>query len=37
MVLLSNKNFSGANDTKRYLKTFRTISNDMPVLILILC
>ena len=30
------KNFSGTRDTIRHLKTFRVISNEMPVLLLIL-
>ena len=30
------KNFSETRDTIRHLKTFRVISNEMPVLILIL-
>ena len=32
-----SKNFRGASDNVRYLKTFRIISNDMLVLLLILC
>ena len=32
----TNKNFSGTRDTIRHLKTFRVISNEMPVLLLIL-
>ena len=28
------QNFSGTRDTIRYLKTFRAISNEMPVLLL---
>ena len=28
------KNFSGTRDTIRHLKTFRVISNEMPVLLL---
>ena len=37
MVLLPNyKKFSGTRDTIRHLKTFRVISNEMPVLLLIL-
>ena len=31
------KNLSGTRDTIRYLKTFRVISNEMLVLLLILC
>ena len=31
------KNFSGRSDTIRHLKIFRIISNEMPVLLLILC
>ena len=31
------KNFSGASDTVRYLKTFRVISNETLVLLPILC
>ena len=30
------KNFSGTRDTIRYLKTFRAISNERPVLLLTL-
>ena len=30
------KNFSGTRDALRYLKTFRVISNEMPLLLLIL-
>ena len=30
------KNFSGTRDTKRHLKTFKVISNEMPVLLRIL-
>ena len=30
------KNFSGTRDTVRYLKTFRVISNETSVLLLIL-
>ena len=30
------KNFSGTRETIRHLKTFRIISNEMPVLLLIL-
>ena len=30
------KNFSGTKDTIRHLKTFRVISNEMPVFLLIL-
>ena len=30
------KNFGGTRDTIRHLKTFRVISNEMPVLLLIL-
>ena len=30
------KNFSGSRDTIRHLKTFTVISNEMPVLLLIL-
>ena len=32
-----SKNFSRTRDTIRHLKTFRVISNEMPVLLLILC
>ena len=32
-----SKNFSRARDTIKHLKTFRVISNEMPVLLLILC
>ena len=32
-----SKNFSGTSDTISHLKTFRTISNELPVLLLILC
>ena len=31
-----HKNFSETRDTIRHLKTFRVISNEMPVLLLIL-
>ena len=31
------KNFSETRDTIRHLKTFRVISNEMSVLLLILC
>ena len=30
------KNFSGTRDALRHLKTFRVISNEMPLLLLIL-
>ena len=30
------KNFSGTRDTIRHLKTFRVVSNEMPLLLLIL-
>ena len=30
------KNFSGTRETIKHLKTFRIISNEMPVLLLIL-
>ena len=32
-----SKNFSGTSDTIKHLKTFRIISNEIPVLLLILC
>ena len=32
-----SKVFSGTSDTIRYLKTFKMISNEMPILLLILC
>ena len=32
-----SKNFSGNRFNIRHLKTFRVISNEMPVLLLILC
>ena len=32
-----NKNFSGTSDTIRHLKTFRVISNEILVLLVILC
>ena len=35
-VAKAYKNFSGSGDTIRHLKTFRVISNEMPVLLLIL-
>ena len=35
-VAKAYKNFSGTRDTIRHLKTFRVISNEMPVLLLIL-
>ena len=31
-----SKNFSGKSDTRKHLKTFRIISNKMPVLLLVL-
>ena len=34
---LQSKNFSGTNGTIRNLKTFKIISNEMPILLLILC
>ena len=35
MLLLPKKEFSGTSDTIRHLKTFRIISNEMLVLLLI--
>ena len=32
-----SKNFSGTSDTIRHLKTFKMISDEMPILLPILC
>ena len=37
VAIAKSKNFSRTSDTIRYLKTFRIISNEIPVLLLILC
>ena len=34
---IASKNFNGTNGTLRHLKTFRIITNEMAVLLLILC
>ena len=34
-VVKAYKNFSGTRDTIRHLKTFRVISNEMPVLLIL--
>ena len=35
VVAKAYKNFSGTRDTIRHLKTFRVISNEMPVLLIL--
>ena len=37
VAIAKSKNFSGTSDTIRYLKAFRVISNEIPVLLPILC
>ena len=36
-AICQSKNFSETSDTMRQLKTFKIISNEMPILLLTLC